>query len=383
MNNRKKINKRWLENFKKLTRKYNVPEDIIDWASLDWDLTYNELREIVLEIIKTISNKTAEITAEELTKREIEEKEAELEREFRERIREEEEKTLREFEKSIDKKIKKGTTEIDKHYYIMKEYIKILCNKNTTNLNGLIIEGETAIGKSYQVLKTLTELGLKNEKDYVVLSTYSTPLELYHFLYENRDKIIVLDDMLKLFENDISKGILLSALWSATGIRVVNYKSTSEKLDAPKSFIFNGKIIIICNDFPEELETLKSRCLYYNIKFNYYQKIKIIYEICELEGIPKEIADFIKENTDPTTENLNFRLPIKIYEIYKNHKDWKKLAKEQLEENEIMKVIEGLLDEDITQKKRVEKFIEKTGYSRATYYRYWKKLREHCGEIET
>jgi len=189
--------------------------------------------------------------------------------------------------------------------------------------------------------------------------------------------------MLKLFDNDISKGILLSALWSATGVRVVNYKSTSEKLDAPKSFVFNGKIIVICNDFPQELETLKSRCLYYVVKFNYYQKIRIIYEICKVEGIPKEIADFIKENTDPTTENLNFRLPIKIYEIYKNHKDWKKLAKGQLEENEIMRVIRELLEEDISQKKRVEKFIEKTGHSRATYYRYWKKLREHCGEIET
>lgn len=375
---KKRINKKWLENFKKLAKKYNVPDDVVDFYSLiDDKLTYNENKQIILEFIKSISNKTAEITAEELTKREIEGKEDRADREFREKIREEEEKTLREFEKSMSR-IKRGET-IDRHYYTIREYIKILCKK--TKLNGLIIEGETAIGKSYQVIKTLIEMGLKNEKDYVVLSTYSTPLELYHFLYENRDKIIVLDDMLRLFENDISKAILLSALWSATDVRVVNYKSSSDRLDAPKSFIFNGKIIIICNYFPAELETLKSRCLYYNLKFNYYDKIKIIYEICKIEKIPREIADFIKENTDTTTENLNFRLPIKVYEIYKNHKNWKKLAKEQLEDNEMMKVIRELLDEDISQKKRVEKFTERTGYSRRTFFRYLKKLREYNGEI--
>ena len=199
------------------------------------------------------------------------------------------------------------------------------------------------------------------------------------FLYLNKDnRIIVFDDIMKLFENELSKGILLSALWNPSGKRIVNYYSTTEKLTVPKTFEFNSKIIWCVNNLPEELQNIKSRCYFYEMAFNYKEKLNIMYEIAKLKKIPFEIIDFIKANTNEAYENIDFRLPTKLFNIYKHHsKNWEKLAVSLLKPDENLQMVRELLSKSATVNEAVQEFIIETGKSRATFFRYKKELIKH------
>jgi len=268
------------------------------------------------------------------------------------------------------KKIVKETPNIDKYYTKLYGYLETLLKSKA---NGLIITGETGLGKSYQIRKFLE----KNKVNYEILTTFSSPMELYMQLYEHRDKkVIVIDDVIKILDNDISKGILLSALWGIGNKRFVEYKTTSHKLKVPNKFELNAKIILICNELPSKMENVLSRVLYYDLHFGYKDIINLIYEICKVEEIPIEIADFIRDNTNEATKSefLNLRTPIKFFQIYKSCSNWKELCLEQLKVNKDLALVKELMFKDMTEKAKVQEFIEKTGKSRRTYFRYKKKL---------
>ena len=276
-------------------------------------------------------------------------------------------------EEALSTILKSKNRNIDKYYYELKELMKTLVNGN---INGLLVLGEAGLGKTYQVNKMLQELGKKYGEDYAVLSSYATPLEFYQFLYHNSEKVIVLDDLLKLLDNDIAKGILLSALWSISPDtpRIVNYNSSTSKLDVPTQFEFKGKIIWCLNKIPNELAPLLSRIFKYEMKFTYSQKLNLIASLCSNIGIPDEVFNFIKENTDISTPNLNLRLPIIINELRNTTKSWKKIARKQIEQNPALMLVKDLQDLAISEKERASRFIEETGMSRRTYFRYRSKL---------
>jgi len=273
------------------------------------------------------------------------------------------------FKKEL-KKIVKETPNIDRFYSKLYGYLNTLLKSKA---NGLIITGETGLGKSYQIRKFLE----KNNVDYEILTTFSSPLELYQQLYDNKDKqVIVLDDVIKILDNDISKGILLSALWGIGNKRFVEYKTTSHKLKVPNKFEIKAKIILICNELPSKMENVLSRVLYYDLSFSYQEKIKLIYEICKVEGIPIEIADFIRDNTNEATkpEFLNLRTPIKFFQIYKTNDNWKELCLEQLKFDKDLALVRELMFKDMPERAKVQEFMEKTGKSRRTYFYYKKKI---------
>ena len=275
------------------------------------------------------------------------------------------------FKKEL-KKIVKETPNIDRFYSKLYGYLDVLLKSK--DINGLIVVGGTGLGKSYQVIKYLE----KNKINYNTITCWSSPLELYQQLYDMRDlDVIVIDDLMKVLDNEATKGILLASLWSVGEKRWVEWKTTSQKLKVPNKFPLRAKIILICNELPSNIENVLSRVLFYELRFDYKDRIKLIYEICKYKGIPLEIAEFIEKHTDETTkeEFLNLRTPIKFYEIYKNNKEnWKTLCLEQLKFDENLKIVFELLQKDITEKARVQEFIERTGKSRRTYFRYKKKL---------
>jgi hypothetical protein len=286
-----------------------------------------------------------------------------------------------EFEKAIEEIKEKKTPEIDKYFSTLKELIKITINGEN---NALCLVSEGGLGKTYQIFKTLSELNLKLNQDYIYISSHITPLELYHILYNHLDKIIILDDVEHLLDNITTIGILKSATWSAVDKRIINYYTTSEKLKAPSEFEFKGKIIMCLNKIPETnkeiIESLLSRIITYRLKFDYQTKIQIFYEIAKILNIDFELIDFIKENTNEATENLNFRTLIQlnwIYKYYKNNNgDWKPLIKEFLSEkkDDILEVVLELIKSGKSVKEQVRLFKETVGLSERTFYRYKSKL---------
>lgn len=256
----------------------------------------------------------------------------------------------------------------DNFYFVVREYIKMVVNKK---VKGLLLYGESGLGKSFSVRKILS--GLKSDEDYAFISGHITPLQFYKKLYLNKDKILILDDV-NLLESKINLNLLKASL--DTGL--VEYSSSALK-DFPSQFLFTGEVIILMNDEPkndEHLRALESRILTYKMEMDYQTKIKILYDIAKhskelTESERGGIVEWIKNNTNESTQNLSIRLLNICIEFYKWNKDkWKELAKSYIKNDETINLIlTGITPQG---------FTEQTGYSRATFYR---KVNEIKGKV--
>lgn len=292
----------------------------------------------------------------------------------KEQIKIEIEQAEREAEKQLKKTLssikEEQTTELlEQIYFKIKKYVKMVANKNS---RGFLLWGKTGLGKTYAVFRAFEEIN----KEFVYLTGHITPLELYHFLFKNRNKNIVLDDI-NILNDDINLNMLKSCLSDKPSI--VSYNTTSPKLKVPMRFYFKGTIILLLNSKPridEDLRAVEGRILNYELKLSHKDLITTLYEIAkqDYEGINtderKEIVNWISETTSEATENLSLRTLFLFYEMFKFDKEnWKFLAQEQLKNNYYMDLI--------LQGYNSWNWCEETGKSTATYYRYIQKIKEN------
>jgi len=297
------------------------------------------------------------------------------------------EKQRQEYEEKVKIEFEKNLGEIAKHKDRKKleEYFKVVKNLLKTtltskNIHSCILMSEAGFGKTYMSLKTIKELGY--EKEMVYLNSYSTPLSFYSFLFENQNKICVLDDVEGIFNNSLNVSILKSALWGIGNKRIVNYL-TSKKLPIPNKFEFRGKIICLANAInlnDENVKAVIDRGYFYHLQFSYKDKIRLLYEMAKEEygdldyKQRLEVVKWIKENTTEATINLNFRTLPKLYALYQTNKDWKELAKEVLRDNETLAMVREAVRSSSLVKEQVSRFIEMSGLSRRTFFNYKKLL---------
>ena len=128
----------------------------------------------------------------------------------------------------------------------------------------LVITGSAGTGKTHLVKQTLTDMGFEEAKDFVHFKGRATAAGLFVTLYENEDKIIVLDDCDSVFKDDDAVNILKGALDSYDA-RKISYISTKTLKDTygcevPRHFEFTGKIIFISNISQAKLDAaIRSR----------------------------------------------------------------------------------------------------------------------------
>ena len=128
----------------------------------------------------------------------------------------------------------------------------------------LVITGGAGMGKTHIVKSTLEEMGLKESYDFVHFKGRATAAGLFVTLYENNDKIIVLDDCDSVFKDDDAVNILKGAL-DSYDTRKISYISTKSLKDefgseVPRHFEFSGRIIFISNINQSKLdEAIRSR----------------------------------------------------------------------------------------------------------------------------
>lgn len=359
---------RFVEKIKKYLAKNGCETDKIDvFAEYDSGITFEENRNVFHEKYVATRIKT-EPTKADIEINQVREHDCivALENEY-ERVHQEAIEVI---------KNTKTTDVLEKAYATIKEFTKTLAISK--RINGLILESSTGLGKTFNVTKALSEMGLKINEQFVVLTGYTTPLELFQFLYHNRDKIIIMDDIRTIFESERAIGMLLSALYHPSNRRVISYLSSTDKLDVPKTFEFVGKIVWCVNDLPKGIDNIKSRCLYYPFNFSYKEVIEILYEVAKTKDIPSYIVDYIKEKTNESYR-VDLRLAEKLNEIRVTLGDdkWKKYADEILgvEVDEEMKVLIECLTKNALVKEACREFIELTGSSRRTFFRR-KKLYE-------
>lgn len=334
-------------------------------VDLDETLTYQEQKNIFDEML----NKVLPVPIPKL-KRETTISIQELKAK-QEEVKAEQDKQQAEIKDRLEKeieKITKDSKELEKLYHIPIKYIEMVAEKKA---RGLLLFGESSLGKSYRVKEVLKRLGIK---DYFFVSGHITPMRFFEKLYQAKDSLVIFDDV-DILGNIIILNMIKASLNENSG-NVVEYHTT-KKMEIPNSFVFNGQVIMLLNDIPkrnEHLKAIESRVLKYHLKFDREEIIKIIFEIAhkfEINGINTEeklmIANWIKDNTTKAVKNLNIRLYLQAVDFYKYDKEnWIELTKNQILRDEYAElVLQGINNDE---------WIEQTGMSISTKDRIRREL---------
>jgi hypothetical protein len=256
-------------------------------------------------------------------------------------------------------------------------------------LNGLMVLGGAGIGKTFNVMNYLD----KHKIDFSLMRTYTTPLALFMWLWEHKDdKLIVMDDVDGIWDNDFSAAILKSALWEVDGERRIEWHSSSRTLDKsgiPFEFLFNAKIIFICNktrDNPN-VDAVLSRVLYYKFIYTRKELIDEMKKICEhFTGYSLDKPEKLEvvEVIDKMASVFDFRTLMQGFAIKEhcklnNKKNWKSIFITVLEgdiNKELKLVFELVNNANLTVEQQVREYEQTTGKSRRMFFYQKKKLRE-------
>lgn len=128
----------------------------------------------------------------------------------------------------------------------------------------LVITGSAGTGKTHLVKTTLADMGLRESFEFVHFKGRATAAGLFVTLYENSDKIIILDDCDSVFKDADAVNILKGAL-DSYDTRSISYLTTKPLKDEfgshlPRTFEFTGRIIFISNIAQSSLdEAIRSR----------------------------------------------------------------------------------------------------------------------------
>lgn len=267
--------------------------------------------------------------------------------------------------------------DLDAYYWKLRNYVRMV---TIGAVDSLLIEAGPGIGKSFQITRTLRkELGVDGYKK---VGGYCSPLELYHLLFEvSEGRTLFMDDIEGVLSDKRCLSLLKQATWSENGERYVEWKSTTEKLEVPDGFVFNGRIIMCCNETPDDIlfESLRDRCLVYNISFGYDERIDMMREIAKVDydGLTwderQETVDWIETRTGPGDE-VNLRTMFHCFVIRKCNDRWEEMAIDQLGIVEEVALLRQCIAEADTVEEARVRWCEETGGSRATFFRKKKEI---------
>jgi len=254
--------------------------------------------------------------------------------------------------------------------------------------HGIVISGSGGTGKTYNIVEHLKE----KETPFIYANNHTTPLGMYMLLYENRDTLLILDDVDGILQNKKIVSLLKAVLGKVgkKGDRIVSYTTTSpvmEKMMLPSRFLHKSGLVIITNESPADnlsVKALLSRCLTYNLEYTYEEKIFKVRSILEGDLFKKysalereSVLKFFEEQISPSTRNFSLRFVGQFLSMCKAHpKDWQQLALTQLDDpdKDVRKVLLELDPMELTSKAKVELWKQKTGLSRSQYYVYRKRF---------
>ena len=298
-------------------------------------------------------------------------------------LMEEELKNLEEQERAkgnnnINEFIKGSVDFKSKYFRVIQHYIKMIKDKVA---NGLILVSRGGLGKTKMTLRVLGE----DNEDYVYISGRVSYPVLYEKLYEHNGKVIVLDDCDDVLLQPQALSILKSAINDS--VRTITYAVKGAKMNCPKTFNFNGQLIILSNFMPNNpsVEALKSRCIYKEIILSQEELCALITEVSNpnykdtsLEQ-RKGVLDYLLIKVrDKGVYNLNLRTYFRLLDVFIYAKGdlelFDTLAIDLLEPKGVNKIVWELNQERFSESERVGMFSDQTGKSRSSYFRIKKEL---------
>jgi len=217
-----------------------------------------------------------------------------------------------------------------------------------------LICGDPGVGKSYMVEKTLNEFPSLQWDSY---GGDISPIGLYKKLFENREGVVVFDDIDAVFDNKIAANILKTAL-NSKDVRKISYLKRNHELfeshgmsddqmfsryireqKYPNSFVYDGGCIFISNNTKEDINSaVRDRSIAeIEIRFTLLEMISRIQQIIHslnpsngsLDINEKyEVLQYLYENAQAQGKNISLRGFIKAL-TYRVHdaSTWKDLSK--------------------------------------------------------
>lgn len=246
---------------------------------------------------------------------------------------------------------------INERFEFVEQLVSMIATKN---IPSMIITGEGGLGKTFTVMKTLKANGKKDTRDflmnddeeedlddesqniwtkagdYTVIKGYSTPKGLYRSLFENRNKIVVLDDCDSVLKDPIALNLLKGALDSFDE-RWISWNAEMPASDElPRSFRFQGQVVFITNMPMGKIDqAIRSRSTCVDLAMTKSEKVERMGHIAreddfmpEFELSVKEAAlTFLEEHGERARE-LSLRTLISVVKIAASgNPNWTKLAK--------------------------------------------------------
>lgn len=258
----------------------------------------------------------------------------------------------------------------------------------------LVAVSEGGLGKTTTVLFELARLGLKEGDSYAFLSGFMTPLELYHKLYQYRNcKLIVLDDVLGCLDTHKGLAMMRQASWgqtSADGARIVEYHSTSNRLECPPRFEMKAGLILLTNHIPDGAvaRAFLSRALYLELRFTDGEKMDAIRSIAANpykkvpDGTRNAVVEWLMEGGRYITiRELNFRTLFKLFDLAFAFPDkWREFAPQITEPDEPKKAMMEIIEKKIPTHEALQRWYEETGLGRASFFNYKRTLLRNVNE---
>ena len=172
----------------------------------------------------------------------------------------------------------------------------------------LVITGSAGTGKTFLVKDTLTKMGLKESNEFVHFKGRATAAGLFVTLYDNCDKIIVLDDCDSVFKDPDAVNMLKAALdsYDPRNISYITSKPLKDQFGThlPRSFEFTGKIIFISNLDQSTLdEAIRSRSFVSDISMTTEQMFMRIEGL--MEKMENKIPTKAKQQAMTIMKELN------------------------------------------------------------------------------
>jgi hypothetical protein len=219
--------------------------------------------------------------------------------------------------------------ELMRQVKVVKDRVRAVIHGHS---NGLYLHGRPGTSKTYMVRSTLDMLAV----NYTASSGHLTPIGLFDLLEENRDRIIVLDDVSALFNQPIALQLLLAALGNphdGSGVRHVKHQTANGTRVVP----FSGGVICMSNlpldgHHHEILAALRDRINVINFEPSDEQIIALIRKLAEdgVGGVPPDKAKMVAAFLTAECKARGIRPSVRLF-VDKALRDYKLWASENCE----------------------------------------------------
>ena len=335
-------------------KKLSIDHHVIDYVAMfDNALSLSENKDAFFRYLKTIGHSKEKT----YSKQELEAIRIEQEAKMYEEFKKLESKELE------DIKVTKDTRILEKIYWELNQKFDTFLKADARKV--MLVIGDSGIGKTHTILHRALTRTRRIESNRGV----STAAGLNDFLasYSN-GYLLIIDDNEGWVEDRKAVSLIKAGAEKPYTVKWTSKGSAVEH----KQWVNQSKWILIMNEKPrlKMWNPIFSRAYVVEIKLDYYDKIKLIFEIAKIQNIPDVIPKFIATNTNPSTERLDIRTLEKSHEFFLNNpQNWQNLVLTEIKRDPRREYILDLVKDGGTKKDMVRQFTEAGHGSRATFYR--------------